>query len=157
MSLLSKEIQQRRPFVSKHEETFLNLQRTAAMHTQALAGLLKGYDVTPTQYNALRILRGAHPAAIGCRQIGDRMVTPVPDVTRLVDRLQSRGLVKRSRSAEDRRVVAVSITAKGRRLLSRLDKPIERWMRKQLGDLSTRELSALTRLLERCRVGSPGE
>ena len=157
MSLLSREIRQSRPFVSKHEETFLNLQRTAALHTQALAAFLKPHGVTPTQYNALRILRGAHPTAISCKQIGDRMVTPVPDVTRLVDRLESRGLVGRVRSAEDRRVVTVSITAKGRRLLSRLDKPIEGWMREQLGDLSSRELVTLTRLLERCRSGTARE
>lgn len=151
MSLLRKEIRQQRPFVSKREEAFLNLQRTAAMQAQSLATLLKEYGVTPTQYNALRILRGAHPGAMSCKEVGERMVTPVPDVTRLVDRLEKRELVERARGNEDRRVVEVSITEGGRALLKRIDQPLARWMDSELASLSDDEIEDLIGLLERVR------
>jgi len=151
MSLLRKEIRQQRPFVSKREEAFLNLQRTAALHSQSLATLLKEYGVTPTQYNALRILRGAHPVAMSCKEVGERMVTPVPDVTRLVDRLEKRGLVERARGAEDRRVVEVSITEGGRAVLKRIDQPLAKWMSLELASLSDEQIEDLIDLLERVR------
>jgi len=151
MSLLRKEIRQQRPFVSKREEAFLNLQRTAALHSQSLATLLKEYGVTPTQYNALRILRGAHPVAMSCKEVGERMVTPVPDVTRLVDRLEKRGLVERARGAEDRRVVEVSITEGGRAVLKRIDQPLAKWMSSELASLSDEQIEDLIDLLERVR------
>ena len=151
MSLLRKEIRQQRPFVSKREEAFLNLQRTAAMHSQSLATVLKEYGVTPTQYNALRILRGAHPVAMSCKEVGERMVTPVPDVTRLVDRLEKRGLVERARGSEDRRVVEVSITEGGRAVLKRIDQPLARWMNSELASLDDEEIEDLIGLLERLR------
>jgi DNA-binding MarR family transcriptional regulator len=154
MSLLRKEIRQERPFVSEREEAFLNLQRTAALHSQSLAALLKGYGVTPTQYNAMRILRGAHPAAISCKEVGERMVTPVPDVTRLVDRLEKRGFVERARGSEDRRVVEVSITEEGRAVLKALDQPIARWMDSELSSLSDEEIENLIGLLEKARQGT---
>ena len=107
---LGEEIQQRKPFVSLEEEAFLGLQRTASLLLQALGRELKGQDLTPAQYNTLRILRGAEPDALTCGgltcgEIGDRLVSPGPDVTRLLDRLEQRGLITRLRDPEDRRVV----------------------------------------------------
>ena len=120
---LDQEIRQRKPFVSLEEEVFLGLQRTASLLLQALGRELKGHDLTPAQYNALRILRGAEPDAaasggLTCSEIGERLVSPGPDVTRLLDRLEQRGLVLRQRDAGDRRVVRARITAAGLALLA---------------------------------------
>ena len=98
-SLLKEEIQQRRPFVSLEEEAFLNLQRTSNALLQALTRALKTHALTPTQYNVLRILRGSHPGTLTCGDIGGRMVTPEPDVTPPLDRLEKPGPVSRARDA----------------------------------------------------------
>ena len=94
---LQKEIRQTKPFASLEEEIFLNLQRTAEVLMRRLTEELKPSDLTPTQYNVLRILRGAEPDGLPCREISARMVTHDPDVTRLLDRLEKRGLVGCSR------------------------------------------------------------
>lgn len=151
-SLLQEEIRQTRPFVSREEEAFLNLQRTANALLQAVTRSLKGFDLTPTQYNVLRILRGSHPETLTCGDIGERMVTPDPDVTRLLDRLENRGLVERARDTVDRRVVRAGITAEGLVLLEELDGPVPGWLRELLGHLGEDELETLTRLLERARL-----
>ena len=148
---LGREIQQRRPFASPAEEAFLNLRRTAFTLERWHAGLLEPFGLTPTQYNALRILAGSHPDPLACQTIGRRMVTPVPDVTRLVRRLEGKGLVRRRRAPDDRRVVAVGITPAGRRLLTAVEKPLERWLAAHLGHLGGDELDRLSRLLERLR------
>jgi DNA-binding MarR family transcriptional regulator len=153
-SLLHREIRQRRPFRSPQEETFLNLQRTAAMLEQSLARWLKEVScLTPTQYNALRILRGAHPDALRCSEVGERMVTPVPDVTRLLDRLESAGLVTRCRDTEDRRVVQVAISERGLVQLAELDEPLTEHVRGLLAPLDEAELGSLVSMLERVRAG----
>src|SRR4051812_38240258 len=100
---LSQEIHQEKPFAGLEEEAFLGLQRTASLLMQALGRELKGHDLSPAQYNTLRILRGAQPDALTCGEIGERLVSPGPDVTRLLDRLEQGGLVTRLRDAEDRR------------------------------------------------------
>ena len=112
-SRLQREIRQERPFAGVEEEAFLNLQRTAAVLMQAFGAELKPLGVTPTQYNALRILRGAQPDGLPCKEVGSRLVTPVPDVTRLLDRLESRSLISRGRAVSDRRVVEVRIAQAG--------------------------------------------
>lgn len=150
-SLLREEIRQTRPFVSLEEEAFLNLQRTANGLLQSVTRSLKQYDLTPTQYNVLRILRGSHPNTLTCGDIGDRMVTPDPDVTRLLDRLERRQLVARARDAGDRRVVRAGITARGLELLDRLDQPVPSWLGELLGHLEDDELRNLVGLLEKCR------
>jgi DNA-binding MarR family transcriptional regulator len=150
-SRLRREIRQRKPFASLHEEAFLNLQRTANLHFQELGRFLRPYGLTPTQYNALRILRGSHPEALPCTEVGERMVTPVPDVTRLLDRLEARDLVARSRDASDRRVVRASITRAGRRLVSRIDEPLADWLVERLDFLGVRRLTAMIRLMEEAR------
>src|SRR3954471_20091039 len=123
---LKREIQQEKPFASLEEEAFLSLQRTASLLIQALGRELKGHDLTPAQYNTLRILRGAGPDALTCGEIGERLVSPGPDVTRLLDRMEQQGLVTRLRDVEDRRVVRARITEKGLDLLEELDEPVGR-------------------------------
>ena len=118
-SNLRAEIKQQKPFDSLEQEVHLNLERTTAVLSHAFAEALKPFDVTPTQYNVLRILRGAGPAGLCRNDVRDRMVSQVPDVTRLMDRLEESGLIERERSATDRRQVASRITAKGLDVLER--------------------------------------
>src|SRR6185503_1750926 len=110
---LAKEIRQTKAFSSPAEEAILNIHRTAAVLTALFADTLKPFGLTEIQYNALRILRGAGKEGLSCQEIAERMITRDPDITRLVDRLASRGLVERARSEEDRRVVVTRITASG--------------------------------------------
>lgn len=152
-SLLLREIQQRRPFTSRQQEAFLNLQRTSAVLGQVMDRWFKEAGLTRTQYNALRILRGAHPGALACSEVGERMVTPVPDVTRLLDRLEAAGLVSRRRDTRDRRVVNVAISAEGLARLAELDEPLEEKLRELLAPLGDADLASLVALLERARDG----
>lgn len=151
MSTLSQEIRQEKPFASLEEEAFLGLQRTASLLLQALGRELKGHDLTPAQYNTLRILRGAGPDALTCGEIGERLVSPGPDVTRLLDRLEQRGLVERLRDAGDRRVVRARITPKGLNLLAELDEPVGRILGHLLGALGKERLRTLVKLLGAAR------
>jgi len=148
---LNREIRQEKPFASLEEEAFLSLQRTASLLIQALGRELKGHDLTPAQYNTLRILRGAGPDALTCGEIGERLVSPGPDVTRLLDRLEQGGLVTRLRDAEDRRVVRARITAKGIELLDELDEPVGRLLARLLGPLGPERLRTLVALLGEAR------
>ena len=110
---LQTEIQQTKPFESFEEETFLNLQRTAEALMHGLEAGLKPAGLSPSQYNVLRILRGAGAEGLACGGIAERMVTRDPDMTRLLDRLEARGLVMRARDRADRRVITVRITPEG--------------------------------------------
>lgn len=134
------------------EAAFLDLARTTDMLSRPLAQLLKADDLSPPQYNILRILRGS-PDGLNCREIGNRMITRDPDITRLLDRLEKRGLIHRNRDTEDRRVVLARITAAGLHLLAGLDEPVRNMHRKLLGHLGPRRLQSLARLLEACRAG----
>jgi len=151
---LSQEIRQQKPFVSLEEEAFLGLQRTASLLLQSLGRELKGHDLTPAQYNTLRILRGAGPDALTCGEIGDRLVSPGPDVTRLLDRLEQRGLVTRLRDAEDRRIVRARITEQGLGLLDTLDEPVGRLLARLLGNLGQERLQTFVALLDEAREQS---
>jgi DNA-binding MarR family transcriptional regulator len=151
---LSQEIRQQKPFVSLEEEAFLGLQRTASLLLQSLGRELKGHDLTPAQYNTLRILRGAGPDALTCGEIGDRLVSPGPDVTRLLDRLEQRGLVTRLRDAEDRRIVRARITEQGLDLLALLDEPVGRMLGRLLGNLGEERLRTFVSLLDEAREQS---
>lgn len=152
MGRLRDEIKQSRPFASLEEEAILSAQRTASVLEQAVAAALKPYGLSSTQYNALRILRGAGAAGLACQEIAERMVTRDPDITRLVDRLEARKLIERTRSASDRRVVVVRISEAGKRLLATMDGTIEGLPRRILGHLGTRRLRLLVELLERART-----
>jgi DNA-binding MarR family transcriptional regulator len=151
---LQDAIKQSKPFPTLEEEVFLSLQWSAEVLMRRLAEALKPSDLTPTQYNVLRILRGAEPDGLPCREIGERMVTHDSDVTRLLDRLESRDLVRRARGEQDRRIVFARIAAPGIELLDALDAPIQEFMVGQLGHLGREKLASLSHLLERaCDAG----
>jgi len=148
---LQKELKQTKPFKSMEEEVILNLARTTEYLLSRVAEVFKQADLTPTQYNALRILRGAGAEGLSCGEIGERMVTTVPDVTRLLDRLESRELISRERPANNRRVVITRITKEGLRLLAGLDVPVVESHRKLAGHLGKKGLTTLNELLEALR------
>src|SRR3954466_4564355 len=147
---LQRELKQTKPFASLEVEAFLNLVRTADQLARDLAALLKPSDLTSAQYTVLRILRGAGADGLPCGEIGARMVTYDPDITRLLDRLERRGLVMRARGHEDRRVVIVRITPAGTALLGKtdLDAKLLAAHRRQLGHLGQDELARLIDVLQ---------
>jgi len=140
-----------KPPRSLEEEAFLALLRTADRLQWRLAKMLKPYGLSPTQYIALRILRGAGSSGLPCREIGERMINRDPDITRLLDRLEARKLVRRSRGPEDRRVIKARISSAGLDLLQSLDGEIEQFHRRLLGHLGEQDLGTLIRLLETAR------
>jgi DNA-binding MarR family transcriptional regulator len=151
---LQHEIGKRKPFDSPEQEAYLNLLRTVAVLEVKIARMFKQHHLSEATYNILRILRGEMAAGapgVPCQLIGDRLVAQVPDVTRLVDRLEAADLAKRSRTSEDRRVVLISITPKGRELLDTLDAPLMELHKQQLGHMSRAELTELNRLLVKAR------
>lgn len=137
----------RRRAVCPEEAAFLELLRTTDMLSRGLIAVLKTEDLSANQYNVLRILRGS-PEGLPCNEIASRMITRDPDITRLLDRLEKRGLISRCRENRDRRMVMVRITPMGLKLLARLDEPVQAAHRQQLGYLGRKRLGALTELLE---------
>src|SRR5256885_5228323 len=136
----------RRRATCPEEAAFLDLLRTTDILSRGLIQVLKAEDLSATQYNVLRILRGA-PEGLPCGEIASRMITRDPDVTRLLDRLEKRGLISRCRETKDRRTVMARITPDGLKLLARLDEPMQSAHRKQLGHLGQERLRTLTELL----------
>ncbi|HLJ87023.1 MAG TPA: MarR family transcriptional regulator [Candidatus Angelobacter sp.] len=136
---------------SPEEEAYLDLLRTTDMLSRGLVSILKPEDISSTQYNVLRILRGS-PDGLPCGEIANRMITRDPDITRLLDRMEKRGLIARSRETKDRRMVLARITSEGLKLLARLDKPVEEAHHRQLGHLGRERLRALTELLLAARA-----
>jgi DNA-binding MarR family transcriptional regulator len=130
---------------------FVSLLRTADALARGAEALLKPYSLSGTQYNILRILRGAGEKGLACREVGGRLISRDPDMTRLLDRMESRGLIARAREAQDRRVVKTRITAEGLRLLDELDKPVHELHRRQLRHLPSKQLRQLSNLLDRAR------
>jgi len=148
---LRKQIKQESPFRSQAQEAFLNLLRTAATVGHAFEEGLKPYGVTATQYNVLRILRGAGPAGLCRNEVRARMITSVPDTTRLLDRLEDAGYVERHRGADDRRFVTARITGAGLELLDRMERLVDDLHERQFGHMSESQLRQLCGLLERAR------
>lgn len=148
---LKEEIKKRKPFDHPEEEAYLNLLRTTTVLYAHFEALLKHGGLSEPQYNVLRILRGVGGCGLPCTEIGSRMITRVPDITRLVDRLEAEGLVERCRIAEDRRVVQVKVTAKGIEVLAALDEPVVALNKKLLRHMTRTELAELIRLLEKMR------
>jgi DNA-binding MarR family transcriptional regulator len=136
---------------SAEEAVCLDLLRTADLLARGPAQVLKSADLSPTQYNVLRILRGS-PDGLSCGEIGNRMITRDPDITRLLDRMEKRGVISRCREEKDRRTVMARITPQGLDLLASLDEPIQAAHRKQLGHLGAERLEKLHELLQACRA-----
>jgi len=151
MGRLRKEIKQTKPFGSVEEEAFLGLQRTADALMRGMVEVLKPSGLSPTQYNILRILRGAGDDGLSCREVGERMISRDPDMTRLLDRLEARQLVARERGRRDRRVITTRITAEGRELLKRLDASVSEFPRRRMGHVGVERLRSLVRVLDQLR------
>jgi DNA-binding MarR family transcriptional regulator len=132
------------------EAAFLDLLSTTDILSRGTAWVLKTEDLSATQYNVLRILRGA-PEGLACGEIAKRMITRDPDITRLLDRLEKRGLISRCRETKDRRTVLARITSDALKLLARLDEPVQEVHRRQLGHLGRERLRALTEMLHASR------
>ena len=148
---LQAELKQKIAFTSREQEAYLSLLRTAdALETQ-VESWLKQFGLTGTQYNALRILRGAGPEGLPCREIGERMITHDPDITRLLDRLEDRGFVERARDKNDRRVIHGKIALAGLKLLREMDGLVEKRGREMLRHVSQEKLKQLIELLELVR------
>ena len=148
---LQDEIKQSKPFRCAEEEAYLSIVRTAAMLEHALAQALKPFDITPTQYNVLSILRGAGTGGLCRNEVGGRLVTAMPDVTRLLDRMEDTGLIVRQRSTTDRRVVSTKLTKKGLDLVGKLDARVVEVHEKQFRNVDRRELKTLIALLGEIR------
>ena len=133
------------------ENAFLELLRTAEALSHPLAQLLKTHDLSMTQYNVLRILRGS-PDGLACTEVSERMITREPDITRLMDRLEKRLLIGRTRDAKDRRIVVARITPQGLELLQGLDGPVQQTHRRTLGRVGPERLALLSELLAACRA-----
>lgn len=150
---LKDEIKQSRPFNSLEQEAMLSIHRTDAVLSYAIIETLRPFDITPTQYNVLRILKGARPDGLCRDDIRQRLISQVPDVTRLLDRLEEAGLVGRERDSADRRLVTSRITDKGLAILEKLDDPIVKSHKQQLGHMTKAELRTLITLLAKAREG----
>ena len=151
---LQAELKQKVPFTSREQEAYLSLLRTADALQASMETQLKEFGLTGTQYNALRILRGAGAEGMPCREIGQRMITRDPDITRLLNRLEKRRLVTRARAKNDRRVIYGRITAAGRKLLREMDEPIGRHGREMLKHVPQEKLQRLIEMLELVRAGN---
>ena len=149
---LLDEIKQSKPFTSPAQEAFLSIERTSAVLGHAFAEFVKPFGITPTQFNVLRILRGAGKDGLPTLEIAERMIEQTPGITRLIDRLEAKKLVARERSSTDRRCVYCRITAAGLELLGRLDAPVEAAAGDSLTSLKKRELAQLVELLDRART-----
>jgi DNA-binding MarR family transcriptional regulator len=149
-----KEASQTGPIGGREEAVYLVMLRTVERLSRGVAETLARAELTLTQYNALRILRGAGEAGASCSEVGERMVTKDSDITRLLDRLDERGLISREREAKDRRRVVARITDEGLRVLAELDGPVVETHRRQLGHLGEKQLATMGKLLNAALNGS---
>jgi DNA-binding MarR family transcriptional regulator len=148
---LRNEIRQTRPFRSPEQEAHLSIVRTAGLLGDALEQILRPAGVTTAQYNVLRILRGSEPKGLCRNEVRDRMLTRMPDMTRLLDRMEAAGLVSRQRDTEDRRLVSTRITRRGIELLDSLEEDVAAEHRRLLGHLGPQRLQTLIDLLAAVR------
>jgi DNA-binding MarR family transcriptional regulator len=146
-SRIAGAIKQTKPFQGPEHAAYIAIQRAASELTQDVTELLKPAGLSGAQYNVLRILRGAGKGGLACGEIGDRLVARDPDITRLLDRMEQRGLVSRARQEDDRRVVTARITRKGLDLLGDLDERVHGLHRVQLSHLGATKLAQLIQLL----------
>ncbi len=140
---LERELKQSRPFATRAAEALVSILRTAAIIEHETAEVLRPFGITPTQYNALRILRGAGSAGLCGREVAERLVARVPDAPRLLERLEVMGFIRRERDPEDRRHVTATITDKGLAVLAETTPVLDGFERTRLGRLSDRTLESL--------------
>ena len=153
-SALQRELRQRKPFTSKSHEGAVALLRTADVVRWRTSAALEEHDITPQQYNVLRVLRGAEPDGLPTLEIADRMVERTPGITRLLDRLEVKGLIGRTRGSADRRCVVCRISSPGLSLLSSLDAPVNEANEALFRGLSVTDVDLLLVLLESIRAGA---
>jgi DNA-binding MarR family transcriptional regulator len=151
VSRIQQALKQRKPFSSLRHEVMVSVARTSAVLSHSFEQALKAHGITPTQYNVLRILRGAGPEGLCRYEIGDRLITPVPDVSRLLDRMAAAGLILRERALSDRRLVVACITPKGLATLEALDVPSREIIDAQMKHMSDEQLLTLRDLLDLAR------
>ena len=151
---LQREIRQRRPFPSVAQEGVVSVMRTADLLRRGMAALVEPLGITVQQFNVLRILRGGGPDGLPTLEVGARMVEEAPGITRLLDRLERKGLVRRQRCPKDRRQHLCWITPQGLDLLASLDEPVVTRSREMLKGLNRGEQAALVRLLDRLRAAN---
>jgi len=149
---LSDELKKKHPFKSVEQEAMLSIMRTSDLLENRAARLLRNYQLTPSQYNAMRIMRG-EGKPMPCLEVADRMIQVAPAITRVVDQLVSRGLISKTQSSEDRRVFLVQLTVAGKALLRKIDAPIDRLHQTLLGHVSQRDLKSLIATLADARNG----
>ena len=151
MTTLQDDLRQGKPFTSLHEEAFLSVARTEAVLHDGLDRVLGPHGLSLTQYNVVRMLRGAGPAGLCRNEIRDRLITRMPDVSRLLDRMEAAGLVHRVRGAADRRLVNTTLTERGSELVNQLDAEVTALHAGQLGHLNKTQLRSLIELLSMAR------
>src|SRR5215470_12394896 len=139
------------------EQVSVLILRAADYVGQQTEEILKPHALTGTQYNVLRILRGAGPEGLPCKSVGCRMISHDPDMTRLLDRMEKRGLIARERQKDDRRVVKARITPAGLDILKKLDNPVREFHKKKFAHFSAAKLKQLAELLGECQKPASGE
>lgn len=149
---LRQQLKKKGPFDSLEQEAMLGILRTSDLLENRLARLLRQHQLTPSQYNAMRIMRG-EGQPMPCLEVADRMIQVAPAITRVVDQLVGRGLVDKQQSRQDRRVYLVALTAAGGRLLKQLDEPIRSLHQTLLGHVSKSDLKTLSKILQAARQG----
>ena len=153
---LQQDLKQKKPFRSLQQEAYLSVVRTSTALTDAMEDLVTSWGISATQYNVLRILRGSAAEGLCRNALRDRMLTRMPDMTRLLDRMEEAGLVVRGRESEDRRMVVTRITEKGRRLLEDLEAPVLALHKQQMSRLTDAQLRSLSDLLTLVRESGSG-
>jgi DNA-binding MarR family transcriptional regulator len=151
-SSLATALKQKRPFVSLEQEVYLSILRTASELSYAVDQFFRPFDITPSQYNVLRILRGAGVDGLCRNEISERMVTATPDMTRLLDRMEKAGWVTRERAEEDRRQVSTHITKPGMELLARLETPIRDFVTRLFAGAAVSDLKTVVKVNDQIRT-----
>jgi len=151
-SSLAMALKQKRPFVSLEQEVYLSILRTASELSYAVDQFFRPFDITPSQYNVLRILRGAGTDGLCRNEISERMVTATPDMTRLLDRMEKAGWVTRERAEEDRRQVSTHITKPGMELLARLETPIRDFVARLFAGAAVSDLKTVVKVNDQIRT-----
>jgi len=151
-SSLATALKQNRPFVSLEQEVYLSILRTASELSYSVDQFFRPFDITPSQYNVLRILRGAGDNGLCRNEISERMVTATPDMSRLLDRMERAGWVQRERAEDDRRQVSTYITKSGRELLKRLETPTRDFVTRLFDGVAASDLKIVLKVNDRIRT-----